>query len=223
MASTEGPVTAALFDMDRTLVRRETASLYVRYVRERGGATWRDSARVLWWVAQYTLGVVDAAGVAARGLRSLAGLHETVLSARCDDWFRRDVEAHVCDAGRRAVAAHRARGDVVAIVTGGIPYAARPLARRLGIDHVVASDLEVGPDGRFTGRPMTPLCYGKGKVERARGLAARLGFRLEESTFYTDSFTDLPLLETVRTPIVVNPDLRLARVARRRGWRVERW
>jgi HAD superfamily hydrolase (TIGR01490 family) len=214
---------AALFDMDRTLVRKETASMYVRYVRKRGGATWRDAVRVSWWVAQYTLGVLDAADVVARGLRSLEGMPETVLSARCDDWFRRDVEVHVCDAGRRAVEAHRAAGDLVAIVTGGSPYAARPLARRLGIEHVVASELEVGLDGCFTGRLVEPFCYGPGKLARARALAERLSFRLEDACFYSDSLTDLPLLESVCTPIAVNPDPRLARVARRRGWRVERW
>jgi HAD superfamily hydrolase (TIGR01490 family) len=216
-------VPAALFDLDRTLVRKETGSLYVRYARRQGGATWRDSARVLWWVTQYTLGIVDAPDVAARALRSLAGTYETVFAARCDDWFRQDVEVHVCDAGRRAVHEHRERGDLVAIITGTTPYAARPLARRLGIEHVVASDLEVGQDGRFTGRFVEPLCVGEGKLARARELAARLDFRLEEATFYTDSITDLPLLDAVGTRVVVNPDPRLARVARRRGWRVERW
>lgn len=214
---------AALFDMDRTLVRKETASLYVRYQREIGEATWRDQARVLWWVAQYTLGVIDAPVVAARATLSLAGVPETVLSARMDDWFRRYVEEHVCDRGRRAVERHVDAGDVVAIVTGASPYAARPLARRLGIPHVVASDLEVGADGRFTGRFVEPLCYGHGKITRARRLAERLGFVLEESTFYSDSYTDLPLLEHVREPVIVNPDPRLARVARQRGWRVEAW
>ncbi|HZU85224.1 MAG TPA: HAD-IB family hydrolase [Polyangiaceae bacterium] len=214
---------AALFDMDRTLVREATVGLYVRYLRARGGARWCDSARVLWWLAQYTLGVVDAPRVVARALASLEGMHETVLSARCDDWFRRDVERHVSDAGRRAVAAHRARGDVVAIVTGASPYFARPLARRLDIEHVVATELEVGADGRFTGRLSEPLCYGRGKLARTRALAGRLGFRVDESTFYSDSYTDLPLLEAVRTAVAVNPDPRLAAVARRRGWRVERW
>lgn len=214
---------AALFDMDRTLVRKQTATLYVRYMREQGDATWRDSARVLWWVAQYTLGVIDAPGVAARALQTLAGTPEMVLASRCEDWFRRVVETYVCDAGRRAVQEHRARGDVVAIVTGETPYAARPLARCLGIEHVIASDLEVGPDGRFTGRFVEPLCFGEGKVTRTRKLAARLGFRIEEATFYSDSYTDLPLLEAVRAPVVVNPDFRLARVARRRGWPIERW
>jgi HAD superfamily hydrolase (TIGR01490 family) len=214
---------AALFDMDRTLVRRETASLYVRYQRVIGEARRRDSLRVLYWVAQYTLGVVDAPEVAARALRPLEGTHEAVLAARCDDWFRRYVEPHVADLGRRAVERHRERGDVLAIVTGASPYAARPLARRLRIPHVVASELEVAPDGRFTGRFVVPLCYGHGKVERAERLAAREGFSLDDATFYSDSYTDLPLLERVREPVVVNPDLRLARAARRRGWRIERW
>jgi HAD superfamily hydrolase (TIGR01490 family) len=214
---------AALFDMDRTLVRRETASLYVRYQRGRGEATWRDSARVFSWVAQYSLGLIDVAGVAGRIVQSFAGMHETVLAARCDDWFRCVVEPHVSDAGRRAVAGHVARGDLVAIVTGGSPYAARPLARRLGIDHVVASELEVGANGRFTGRWVEPLCYGGGKLARSLALAQKLGFRVEDATFYSDSCTDLPLLEAVRTAVAVNPDPRLWRIARQRGWAVERW
>jgi phosphoserine phosphatase len=81
----------------------------------------------------------------------------------------------------------------------------------------------VGSDGAFTGRLVEPLCYGVGKLARARELAARVGFDLDEATFYSDSYTDLPLLEAVRTPVAVNPDPRLARLARRRGWRVERW
>jgi HAD superfamily hydrolase (TIGR01490 family) len=214
---------AALFDMDRTLVRKETASLYVRYQRERGEATWKDMARVLYWVAQYTAGVIDAPAVAVRAMRQFAGIPETVLAARCDDWFRRHVEPHVCDLGRAAVEKHRAEGDVVAIVTGASPYAARPLARRLGIEHIVTSELEVGSDGRFTGRIVDPLCYGDGKVTRAERLAAALGFCLEDAVFYSDSLTDLPLLERVREPVAVNPDPRLLRLARRRGWRVERW
>jgi HAD superfamily hydrolase (TIGR01490 family) len=216
-------VRAALFDMDRTLVRKETASLYVRYQRERGEATLRDALRVTYWVAQYTLGVIDAPAVAARALRQFAGMPETVLAARCDDWFRRHVEQHVCDLGRAAVARHREAGHVVAIVTGASLYVARPLARRLEIEHIVASELEVGPDGKFTGRVAPPLCYGEGKVTRAQRLADALGFRLEDATFYSDSLSDLPLLERVREPVCVNPDPRLSRLARRRGWRIETW
>ncbi len=214
---------AALFDLDRTLVRKETGSLYVRYQREIGEATWRDTVRVAYWVAQYTLGIIDAPVVAAKVMRGFAGMHETVLASRCDDWFRRFVEVHVCDRGREAVAKHRAQGDVVAIVTGTSPYVARPVARCLGIDHIVGTELEVGLDGRFTGRLIDPLCYGDGKIVRTARLAESLGFDLREAAFYSDSYTDLPLLAHVAEPIVVNPDPRLSREAKRRGWRVETW
>ena len=81
------PRRAALFDMDRTLLRVETASLYVRYQRRIGEATTRDLARVLWWVLLYTFNLIDAPRVATRVLASLDGTWETVLAARCDDWF----------------------------------------------------------------------------------------------------------------------------------------
>jgi len=214
---------AALFDMDRTLVRKETASLYVRFQRARGEARRRDLARVTFWVAQYTLGVIDAPEVARRALLPYKGTLEAALAARCDDWFRAWVEPHVADLGRRAVERHRERGDLLAIVTGASPYAARPLARRLGIAHVVSTELEVDASGRLTGRYVPPLCLGAGKVERTRRFAAEHGFRLEEATFYSDSFTDVPLLELVAEPVVINPDPRLRRLAARRGWRVETW
>lgn len=219
----KAPRRAALFDMDRTLLRRETASLYVRFQRDIGEATWKDMARTLFWVAQYTLGVLDAARVAEKALVAFAGIPETVMSARCDDWFSRYVEPHITDGGREAVRRHREAGEVCAIVTGASRYASYPLARRLGIDHVVASLLEVDAEGRFTGRAVQPLCFGEGKVTRAEQLAAELGFRLEDATFYSDSVSDLPLLERVGVPVVVNPDPRLLRVARRRGYRIERW
>lgn len=214
---------AALFDMDRTLVRKETASLYVRYQRSIGEARRRDMLRVVYWVTQYTMGMIDAPDVAARVAKSLAGMPESVMAARCDDWFRRYVEEHVCDLGRRAVEHHRARGDLLAIVTGASPYAARPLARRLQIPHVVASELEVATNGSFTGKFVDPLCYGTGKIVRAERLAQEHGFTLAESTFYSDSFTDLPLLEAVAEPVIVNPDPRLERLAKKRGWRIETW
>ncbi|MFT3774433.1 MAG: HAD-IB family hydrolase [Minicystis sp.] len=217
------PRRAALFDMDRTLVRRETASLYVRYQVDTGEATWADLARTMYWVAQYTLGILDAERIADLAVRKIAGMPETVLAARCDDWFSRYVEKHITDKGREAVRRHREAGDVCAIVTGTSPYASWPLARRLGIDHVVSTVFELDENQRFTGRPAMPLCLGQGKLTRTEHLAQTCGFRLEDAVFYTDSVSDLPLLERVAEPVVVNPDPRLRRIAEKRGWRIERW
>jgi HAD superfamily hydrolase (TIGR01490 family) len=223
MSADKPKVTAALFDMDRTLVRKETASLYVRYQRDIGQATTLDLLKTLYWVGQYTLGVLDADKVADKVLASMRGVSEPAFVLQCEDWFAKYVEEHITDKGREAVANHRARGDVCAIVTGATRYAAGPLARRLDINHVVASELEIDADGQFTGRAVKPLCLGDGKLQRAEALAKELGFALNEATFYTDSISDLPLLERVARPIVINPDPRLLRMAKRRGWPIERW
>jgi len=86
----------------------------------------------------------------------------------------------------------------------------------------VCSELEV-VDGRFTGQPIEPLCYGEGKIIRAGALLDehRIGF--DKVTFFSDSITDLPLLSKVSVPVAVNPDRRLLRTARARGWEVQNW
>lgn len=212
----------ALFDMDRTLVRKNTAALYVRYQRELGEASLFDMARAGVWLLQYHLGIVDAEAVALKALAQVSGQHEMVLASRCDDWFRRDVARHIACEGRRAVERHRAAGDVSAIVTGATIYAARPLARVLDIDHVIATELECDARGCFTGKHVH-LNYGAGKIAKSEALARAHGSTLAEAVFYSDSISDLPLLERVGEPVIVNPDPRLARVAKQRGWRVERW
>jgi len=213
----------ALFDMDRTLVRRDTASLYVRYRRDIGEAGWRELLRVSFWMLQYSFGVIDAERVAERALAAYAGKHEQWMEESCVDWFRDYVLEHVCERGRAAVRAHREAGDPIAIVTGATRYAAEPLARELGIEHVICTRLEVDEDGRFTGRVDKPLCFGRDKITLTERYARARDWSLRDAVFYSDSITDLPLLEHVGTAIVVNPDARLRRVARARGWPIERW
>lgn len=215
---------AALFDMDRTLLRRETGSLWMRYQRDIGEASLFDMVRVTYWVVQYRLGIAKVEEIAERVTLTLEGRSEEKFIAQCEDWFDRYVAVHISDEGKRAVEKHQKNGDIVAIVTGATPYAARPLARRLGIEHVIASELEVDANTKcFTGRPRKPLCYGAGKVTLSTTLGEKLGFVLDDATFYSDSVTDLPLLERVKVPVAINPDPRLKRHARRKGWRVETW
>jgi phosphoserine phosphatase len=94
---------------------------------------------------------------------------------------------------------------------------------QLGLDHSLCNRFEVDGRGLHTGRPLGALCYGHGKVAHAEAYARERGVALESCAFYTDSYTDLPVLERVGRPVAVHPDPRLARVAKRRGWRVEDW
>ena len=90
------------------------------------------------------------------------------------------------------------------------------------MDHILCSEVEER-DGTLTGLLLPPPCYGPGKVVHAERLAAEQGIDLDRSYFYSDSYTDLPMLERVGEPRVINPDPRLSRAAKQRGWSVERW
>jgi len=209
--------------MDRTLLRVDSARLYTQFRRDRGEASLLDALRVALWATQYTLGVIDAPKVARKALESFRGREESWLEQSCAEWFPKYVLPELQQAGRRAVKAHHEAGDFVAIVTGATRYVAEPVAAELGVPHVICSELELDVEGRFTGHIVEPLCYGLGKIERTAKIAEREGFNLEEATFYSDSITDLPLLEFVKAPIVINPDRRLRKIAEKRGWPIEAW
>ncbi len=212
---------AALFDVDRTLLRIDSATLYLRQQRARGEAGFRDVLRLAFWRFEYTLGVVDAPAVARRVLGRYAGRSEAELAASFEEWFPRYALPELSLRGREVVRTHRARGDLVALLSGAPRYALEPLARELGIEHVVATEVET-EHGRLTGCVLG-LCYGPAKVEFAARLLAAHGSSFETTTFYSDSITDRPMFERVACPVAVNPDFRLRRLARQRCWPIERW
>jgi len=213
---------AAFFDLDRTLVRVNTAKLYVRWRVRENLLPWTDIIRTSWWGLQYTFGVLDLGSVTARALTTLEGLDEAEFRADCADWAAREVFPHVTEHARDEVARRRDEGLELALLTTTTRYVAEPVAELLGVEHILCSGVEV-ESGRFTGALDGPLCYGPGKVDHARDWASDRGVDLRRSVFYTDSVSDLPMLEAVGEPRVINPDPRLRRVARVRGWPMETW
>ena len=126
---------------------------------------------------------------------------------------------HDLPAGRRARARDEAAGHVVAIVSGATKFVVRPLAERLRVRHFLYTRLEV-ENGLFTGRVIEPICFEEGKIYWIQNFIEREGIDLAKSYFYTDSITDLPLLDLVGHPVAVNPDPLLYRTAVRRRWPV---
>lgn len=216
------PRAVALFDMDDTLVRANTAGLYFvdRYRnRELSRA---QMARILWINLGYRLNLVDMAGLIRAGVTEVAGVPEQDMQAICQRLYDAEVRPRLCPRALEALRRHQADGDVCAIVTASTPYVARLLARELGIDHLLCTELEVD-QGRFTGRLLGDPCFGPAKVDRARRLADDHGLPLREGWFYTDSHSDWPLLAAVGNPRVVRPDPRLRLLAWRKGWPVLPW
>jgi HAD superfamily hydrolase (TIGR01490 family) len=114
---------------------------------------------------------------------------------------------------------HRSEDRRIYIVSSSPEEVVRPLAAHFGVSGVIATRAEVDDDGRYTGE-LDFYCYGEQKAEAVRQLAERVGIDLERSYAYTDSITDLPMLEAVGNPIAVNPDRELRRAAEDREWPV---
>ncbi len=224
MADLNAPSSAriAFFDMDKTLLRAHSARLFTQYRRRRGELSRLAELRVGYWLLQYSLGILDAEKVARLALEEYAGTEEEALRSLCEKWIEEEVLSLVAPQAKARVEEHRKAGDWVAVATSSTPYGTDPVARSLQIEHVLCTELEVEA-GRFTGRVVEPLCFGDGKRRRAQEFAERHGLSLDACTFYTDSITDLPLLCAVGSPVVVNPDARLRREAKRRGWTMEDW
>ncbi len=212
---------AAFFDMDNTVLRIDTGMSWMRFLRRRGELSALGMGRAIWWSVLYKAAVLDLETLAERLVADLEGDRERDMIEKCQVWYQQDVAHQVSPRAARAIAEHRRRGDRVVLLTGSTQFAAEVVGRALGIDHTLCTRLEV-QDGRFTGR-LAQLCFGVHKVRVAEAFAHRERIDLAGSSFYSDSYNDLPMLQRVGTAVAVNPDARLLRHARRAGWRVETW
>jgi putative phosphoserine phosphatase/1-acylglycerol-3-phosphate O-acyltransferase len=168
-------------------------------------------------IARFRLGGIGFSGFVAETTSSLKGMSEDDLIQLGERLFTEQLAAAVYPESRALVRAHQRKGHTVAVVSSALPYQIEPLARDLGIEHVLCTRLEI-EDGLITGRVLHPSCYGMGKAIAARALATKHGIDLAQSWFYTDSEEDLPLLDIVGRPRPVNPSRALRTIAARRGW-----
>jgi HAD superfamily hydrolase (TIGR01490 family) len=215
---------AAFFDLDGTLLSANSARLWLVRERRHGRVTAFQTAQAVGFLVGYHFGLVDMVDAMRQALQTIRGEREATLREWTRAWFEEDVvPRHEAPGARPAVAAHRARGHALVLLTSSSPYESELATRYFGLDDFRCTRYALGPDGRFTGEPVLPVCYGEGKVHYAEAYAAEHGLDLDRSYFYTDSNTDLPMLRRVAHPCVVSPDIRLRWEARRRGWPVFDW
>jgi putative phosphoserine phosphatase/1-acylglycerol-3-phosphate O-acyltransferase len=213
----EGPHIAAFFDLDRTLVAGFSVFTFLLDGLLSGRVGPTGVGQFFRAATAFQLGRVGFSAFVSETLTLLGGAAEADFEALAERVFAERMAADVFPEARALVRAHRKKGHTLAIVSSATRYQAEPLARDLGIPHVLCTRLEV-EQGRFTGRLVKPTCYGEGKLTAAQTLATAHGVELADSWFYTDSDEDLPLLERVGRPRPVNPNARLTAIATSRGW-----
>lgn len=210
---------AAFFDLDRTLIAGASTFVF-------GWVAWRhhliQTGELLGDIAsalsfQLTGGDDNQSDmVRDRILSAVKGRPREELTALNDDVLPRLLRS-VRPETRRVVERHHEAGRDTYIVSASPIELVGPLAHALGMTGAIATESEV-VDGAYTGRLLSEFCYGPGKVSRVQSLAEEKGYDLRVCYAYSDSKSDLPLLEMVGHPVAVNPDPTLRRVARDRNW-----
>jgi HAD superfamily hydrolase (TIGR01490 family) len=216
-------VDLALFDLDNTLLDGDSDYVWAQFLIGRGVLDReRYEARNEAFYRQYLAGDLDIREFLDFQLAPLARRPWADLDAWHRDFMRERILPIILPGARALVARHREHGDVCAILTSTNAFITAPIARELGVPHLLATELEVGGDG-YTGRPAGTPCFREGKIERLNDWLASRGETLASygaSWFYSDSLNDLPLLERVTNPVAVDPDPTLRRAAAERGWPV---
>jgi HAD superfamily hydrolase (TIGR01490 family) len=217
------PLPLTLFDLDHTLLDGDSDALWCDFLMQRGEL---DRAmfepRNQRMEREYKAGTVSPQAFCEFYVSTLAGRSRVQWEPLRREFLDTVVAPRIGRTAHQLVERHRGAGELVVLTTATNRFIAELTAAHLGLPHLIATECEVATDGRFTGRIAGTLNMREGKVARLHEWLAtlRIDPRDCETTFYSDSINDLPLLLAVRKPVAVNPDMRLAAEAAERGWPV---
>ncbi len=211
-------MTLAIFDLDNTLIAGDSDHLWGCYLCENqlidsAGYEKQNEA----FYRDYQRGNLDIDAYLRFALAPLAGKSPAQLAEWHQEFMRQKIEPILLPAAQALIAKHREQGDTPMIITATNAFITRPIAKRLGIDHLLACEGEK-IHGVYTGEPEGVPTFHAGKVTRLQAWCEAQGKTLAGAWFYSDSHNDLPLLEQVDNPVAVDPDERLSQHALASGW-----
>lgn len=213
----------ALFDLDNTLLNGDSDFEWSQFLI-RIGVLDRElfEAKNLAFYEHYKAGTLDINEFLDFQLKPLSRHSRKTLDEWHQQFMREQVSGMITQPARDLVDSHRAAGDECVIITATNSFVTTPIGREFGIDNLIATEPE-HRDGEFTGNVADVPCFREGKIIRLDNWLAKRGWTLSsftDSTFYSDSLNDLPLLCKVKHPVAANPDPTLRAHAEQHGWRI---
>jgi len=215
------PPGAAFFDLDKTVIAKASVMAFSRPFYREGLLTRRIVARGLWGqliFVRFGARAKTLERLRLRMLRLTTGWEQERVRRIVTETLLQVVGPITYKEAVDLIAEHKEAGRRVYIVSAAPEEIVEPLARHLGAEEAIATRAAVKA-GRYTGQLLS-YAFGPQKAATIRQIAARDGLDLNESWAYSDSATDLPMLEAVGHPVAVNPDRALRRIAQMRGWPV---
>jgi HAD superfamily hydrolase (TIGR01490 family) len=205
------------FDLDDSLINKDASSLWIKWrVRFDRWAILEAIQALASLYRAYKKGKVSHWRLSYYYRTRTRGMSLSDYRQHIRNFFDQRGHLYIYPQAASLLFAYRRQGTQLILITGQDEVMAKAYADALGLDFVIGNRFNI-KDGKIMGLTK-PLCYGEGKVEMARVFAKQQGFELSDAVFYSDSHADLPLLEAVNQPVVLNPNPQLAELAEQRGW-----
>ena len=222
-ASPPGPGIGAFFDLDGTLVAGFTAAAHTRDRLRRREVGAGELLQIMQLAVEFGLGRREFENLIEAGARTAKGRLAEDVDEMGERVFRQSVADLIYPEMRELVRAHQRRGHTVVLSSSALTMQVAPVARYLGIEHVVCNRFVVDEQGILTGEIERPVVWGPTKATSVQQFAAEHDIDLRSSYFYADGDEDLALMYLVGNPRPTNPGPALTRVAQRRGWPIQRF
>ncbi len=209
---------AAFFDMDKTILSKNSGQLYYKYYYKKGEIGFMDFLKLLPIPILFAFGMLKLEYISRVLSDKYIGLTESEIYKKTQKWFDDFGHKFIREDLVEEIKKHRKNNAEIVLISASPRNLCYPLYDYLDMDELISTDLIIEND-IFKGIQGKNV-YGNVKVERAKEFLSGKNMKFEDSYFYSDSISDLPLLEAVGNPICVNPDKKLMKVAINKNWKI---
>ncbi|MBL1260235.1 MAG: HAD family hydrolase [Thiotrichaceae bacterium] len=208
-----------IFDLDNTLIGGDSDYLWSQFLTEEGIVGPEHQRENQRFYDEYVAGTLNIGEFLAFQLAPLAQHEMQALLSWRERFLDEKIAPIMLPSAEKLIEKHRHNGETLLIITATNSFVTAPIAERLGIPHLIATEPEIN-NGQYTGKVAGTPSFREGKVERLNHWLKETGNNLNDSWFYSDSHNDLPLLELVTHPAAVDPDEVLKKHAEDHHWPV---
>jgi len=210
-----------IFDVDQTVVRKTTTEYFLLTAMRDGIIRFSQISRLPFDWIRYKLAHPDMDFI-ENTVKKLSGIKKEDLLRVSEKCFKKRVKPNIYSGAAGLISSALDRGERVIFATSSFDFIIKPLEEYFGIEGSIACELEY-KDGKTTGNLVGYSSFGPKKKTAAQSWLEKNGVKKEDVSFYSDSYTDIPLLEYCGNPVAVNPDRILLREAKSRGWKIMRF
>jgi HAD superfamily hydrolase (TIGR01490 family) len=212
----------AFFDLDRTITKAISGNALAMGAIRKGLMSPFNLVNAIYLSLVYKLDLKDPLKIMDKMTMWVKGMAEQTMIDLCSDVFHDVLLPSVYAEAKSEIKFHQELNSKVVILSSAPTPICHEMAKNLGLDDIICSDLEV-KDGYLTGRPNGRLCFGDEKMVRLRAYCEINNSKTSDAWYYGDSISDLPALSSVGNPVCINPDSRLKKAAEKRGWKILTW